>query len=218
MWRLGPEALTDAEVLAILLGTGSSEEPVMALSQRLLGYSMNQYGSPLGFIKSASLEELTSMCGIGPVKASRLKAAAELARRFEQRDLNGHVTVHRARDVYDIVKQDIEDKDREHFCVVMLNVRNQVIGREVISVGTLDMSVVHPRELFKSCIKRSAAAVILVHNHPSGDPNPSDDDIEVTKRLVEAGKVLGIHVLDHIVVGKGSFCSVREITNGLVQW
>jgi len=120
--------------------------------------------------------------------------------------------------VYDLVREDMEELDREHFCIIMLNVRNQVIAREVVSVGGLNAAIVHPREIFKNCIKKSAAAVILVHNHPSGQPDPSDEDIAVTKRVIEAGRIVGIDVLDHVIVGHGQYISMRESFASWFKW
>ena len=112
----------------------------------------------------------------------------------------------------------MEQLDREQVWILMLNVRNHLIHREVISVGSLDTSIVHPREIFKNCIKRSAAAVIIAHNHPSGDAAPSDDDIRMTKRIIEAGKIVGITVLDHVIIGRGEYISLRESFAGWFTW
>jgi len=214
--NLGPSALSDAELLAILLGTGSADETVLEVAQRAVAASKAQYGTSLGFLLESSEEEIKTIPGIGPAKAARLKACAEIGKRL----LHGAeaakrpYTVRRGREVFDYVRTTVEGLDREYFCILLLNSRNQVIGKEVVSVGSLDASIVHPREIFKNSIKRSAAAIVLVHNHPSGDPTPSDDDLDITKRLVEAGKLLGIHVLDHVVVARGSFVSMRETCPG----
>ena len=124
------------------------------------------------------------------------------------------MAVRRGKDVFDYVRSSVESLDREYFRILLLNSRNQVYAEETVSMGSLDASIVHPREIFKNSIKRSAASIVLVHNHPSGDPTPSDDDLDITRRLVEAGKLLGIHVLDHVVVGRASFVSMRETCPG----
>ena len=213
LFREGPSALSDAELLAIVLGTGSSTETALEVARRVLYSSESQYGSSFGFLLESSKEEIERIQGIGPAKAARLLACAEIGKRL----LNGAersekpFTVRRGKEVFEYLRGSALGLDREHFSILLLNSRNQVMGREVVSVGSLDASIVHPREIFKNPIKRSAASIVLVHNHPSGDPTPSDDDLEVTKRIVEAGRLLGIHVLDHVVIARSSFVSMREI-------
>lgn len=210
--RLGASALSDAELLAILLGTGTLNETAIDLARRLLAWGQEEYGSGLSFLTEATAEEIMAHSGMGPSKVCRLKASVELARRM-RKNLEGKekpVFIRGSRDVYEYLGDELEGQDREHFCIIMLNVRNRVIGQEVISIGSLDASIAHPREIFKNCIKRSAAGVILVHNHPSGDATPSDDDLEMTQRVIKAGTVLGIYVVDHVILGKGSFYSMRE--------
>ncbi|MGI6626798.1 MAG: RadC family protein [Bacillota bacterium] len=220
LFRLGPQAISDAELLAILLGTGNARETAFDLAKRLVHWGESHYGPGLEFLKESSAEEIMSLSGIGPAKAARLKACLEISRRLQKAE--DHVArftrVRHGKDVYRLLKGDMEDLDREHFCIIMLNVRNQIIAREVISVGSLDTSIAHPREIFKNCIKKSAATVILAHNHPSGDAAPSDDDIKMTKRIMEAGKIVGIHVLDHVIVGRGQYFSMRESLTDWFTW
>lgn len=207
----GASALSDAELIAILLGTGTANETVMELSQRMLSLSEERYGTSLGFLNGVTPLELDEVSGIGPAKVARLKAGVELGRRLYGPPASGKRTVVRSgRDVYEYIKADLEGLDREHFMVILLNARNQVIGKEVVSVGSLDASIVHPREVFRDSIRRNAKSIVLAHNHPSGDPTPSDEDIEVTGRLREAGTVLGISVVDHVVVGRSSYVSLRD--------
>lgn len=214
--KLGPEALSDAEVLAILLGTGSSHQTALELARHILAVSEEKYGKSLQFLIEDTEEELSEVKGMGPAKVARLKAAVEIGRRLKRGGgaWEKQITVRRGKEVFDYVRSDLESLDREHFCILLLNSRNQITGKEVVSVGSLDASIVHPREIFKNCIKKSAAAIILVHNHPSGDPSPSHDDLEVTRRLVDVGKLLGIHVLDHVIVADGRFVSLRESWSG----
>ncbi|MBE3518867.1 MAG: DNA repair protein RadC [Firmicutes bacterium] len=208
--RIGPAALSDAEVVAILLGSGSAGETAVDQAKRILAAGEREYGSGLKLLAESSVEELIQVRGLGPAKAARIKAAVELGRRLSGGIEEPLVCVRNAMDVYRLVRGDMESLDREHFCILMLNARNQVLRREVVSVGCLDSTIVHPREIFKNCIKRSAASVILVHNHPSGDPTPSSEDLEITRRLSEGGKLLGIAVLDHVIIGKGRYSSFRE--------
>ncbi|MGI6162990.1 MAG: RadC family protein [Bacillota bacterium] len=217
---LGPQALSDAELLAILLGTGNSRETALDVAKRLLCWGENNYGPGLDFLKESSTEEIMSLSGIGPAKAARLKACLEISRRLQKTAdfAEKVIRIRHGKDVYELLRSSMEDLDREHFCIIMLNVRNQIITTETISIGSLDTSIVHPREIFKNCIKKSAAAVILAHNHPSGEAAPSDDDIRITKRIIEAGKIVGIHVLDHVVVGHGQYVSMRESFTDWFTW
>lgn len=156
-----------------------------------------------------SLEELKDQKGIGLAKAAQIKAAIELGRRLRifrpERPL-----IHTPADAAHLLMDEMRYLDREHFRTISLNTKNRVLAIDNVAVGSLNSSFVHPREVFKGPVRRSAAAVILVHNHPSGDPSPSLEDIQVTRRLVEAGKILGIEVLDHLILGDGSFVSMKE--------
>src|SRR5690606_31245460 len=152
-------------------------------------------------LAEASVEELSSLHGIGEAKAIRLTAAFELGRRVHRMAGELRPTIRSAEDVVSLLHDSMRRLDREEFRIVLLDVKHRVLQVETVSVGHLSGALVHPREVFKSAIRRSSAAIILVHNHPSGDPTPSTDDIRITHRLVEAGKLLGIDVLDHIVLG-----------------
>lgn len=204
----GPEALSSQELLALLLGRGIKGESVMVTAQRLL----STFGN-IENISQASLEELSDVKGVGPAKASQIKAAFELARRKEDHERK-QISVKSHLDVVKLVKQKLKDKKKEHFLILCLDTRNNLIKISTVSTGTLDANLVHPREVFKEAIQSLASSIILVHNHPSGSPKPSEADIDITKRILETGKVVGIGVLDHIIVCENKSFSFKE--QGLV--
>ncbi len=205
MLAAGPCALSSAELLAIILRTGSREESALELAQRLLAGPRG-----LRFLAEASLEELCNLKGIGLAKAAQIKAAVELGKRLACLGPHMRPAVRSPQDVSMLVMEEMCYLDREHFRAILLNTKNQVLAMETISIGSLNSSLVHPREVFKGAVQRSAAALILVHNHPSGDPTPSAEDLEITRRLDEAGKIIGIEVLDHIIIGDHAFISLKE--------
>ncbi|WP_066638386.1 RadC family protein [Desulfolucanica intricata] len=194
----GSSTLNDVELIMTLVGI-EWEKTVTLM--KLLG------GLP-GLV-NASVEQIAAVKGIGKSKAMVLKAAVEIGQRLDKFKAIENPVIKAPQDVADLLMGEMRYLDREHFCVVLLNTKNQVLYQETVSIGTLNSSAVHPREVFKNAIKRNAACIILVHNHPSGDPTPSREDIEVTKRLKEAGKIVGIEVLDHLVIGNGRFVSLK---------
>ncbi len=203
--RLGAEALSAQELLAVIISRGSPNKSVINIAQDLL----TKFGN-INAISQATIEQLTEVDGIGPARATQIKACFELGKRKDLEPETKDTHIENPKDVVDAIRKDLKDKAKEHFKIIMLNSRNKVIGIGDISVGTLDASLVHPREVFKEAISHNSASVILVHNHPSGDPEPSDDDIKITKKLVESGKILSIEVIDHIIVGKNSYYSFKE--------
>ena len=199
----GPEALSDSELFAIILRTGSPNENVIDMSNRLI----KEYG--LNNLFDCSIKELQKRKGIGPSKAMQLLAMAELGKRYSQ-SKNPIKKISRSKDVFDLFHERLKDKKQEEFYVLMLNSKNNIVSEKLITKGILDASIVHPREIFKEAIKNSASKIILVHNHPSGDPSPSSEDLEITKKLQEAGQMVDIKVLDHVIIGNGSYFSLKE--------
>ena len=202
--KFGEQALSAQELLQIILGRGIAGESVAITAQKLL----SQFGS-LQKMAEASVEELSTIKGIGLAKATQIKAVFEISRR-----LSTHALPYKSKEltnpkkVYQLIKSKLKDYHKEHFYIIILNSRNWSVAE--VSIGSLNASIVHPREAFAKAIKNNAASVIFAHNHPSGDTEPSEDDLEITKRLVEAGKILGIEVVDHIIVTKNNFLSFKD--------
>ena len=203
--KLGAENLSTQEIIALILGRGTSGESVMMTAQRLL----SQFGNARG-IADASLEELIQVKGIGMAKASQLKGALELANRLEGAGEASGKPIITPEEAAGAVGSNLKYKKKEHFLALLLDTRGRLIRSAEISVGSLDSSIVHPREVFKEAVAASAASVIFVHNHPSGDPQPSQDDIKLTKRLASVGKEMCIEVLDHVIIGSKLLSLKRE--------
>jgi len=193
--KLGPEALSDAELFAIILRTGTINENVIDMSNRLIA----EHG--LNNLFECSLKELQEIKGIGPSKAMQILTISELQKRHNQ-SKNKITRITSAEDVFNIFKDRLKNEKQECFYVLLLSTKNNLITEPIlISKGVLDAAIIHPREVFKPAIKNSASRIILVHNHPSGDPSPSDEDLDITRRIVESGKELDIKVLDHVIIG-----------------
>jgi DNA repair protein RadC len=207
--KLGSEALSAQELLALILGRGVRGESVSLTAQKLLSH----FGSLEG-IMNASLEDLQSIKGLGLAKASQLKACFEIARRvFTKNEIADEVKqkeITSAKEIYELIKSKISSYAKEHLLVLSFDSRNKFLGMDTVAVGTLTANLVHPRETFDVAIGRHAEHIIVAHNHPSGDPEPSEDDLEINKRLVGAGKILGIEVIDHIIVCKSGYLSFKE--------
>lgn len=204
--RMGVEALSAQEILALILGRGIAGESVMVTAQRML----SQFGGLKG-IAGASLEELSQVRGIGIAKAAQIKAAVEFASRVEGcSETADKPLVETPDDVAGLVQGRLKGKKKEYFLALLLDTRSHLIRVAEIAVGSLDSSIVHPREVFKEAVSASAASVVFVHNHPSGDTRASEDDIQLTKRLAEAGEIMGIDVLDHIIIGGKQYLSLKR--------
>lgn len=193
--------LSTQELLSLTLRE-SPDSPVMNHLNSLLEFPAQLF--------DCTVEELMDLKGIGKRKALQLKASLELGRRLYQRPPQVQTVINGPADLADVMQIQLRYLDREHFIAVLLNRKNGIISTETISIGGLTSSLVHPREVFKPAIKKSAASIILVHNHPSGDPTPSQEDIQVTKRLQECGQLLGIEILDHIIIGDGRWHSLKS--------
>jgi DNA repair protein RadC len=204
--RSGPESLTTPELLAILFRTGTAKRNAVQVAESLF----REMGGLSG-IATASLEQLGQIEGIGRVKAIEVKAAFELGKRLSVADEDAKPIVRTPADVAQLMMSDLRYETREHLYVLVLDTRNQVRHRRLVSTGTLNESLVHPREVFVEAIKFHAASIVLVHNHPSGDPEPSPQDAKSTKQIVEAGKVLGIPVMDHVIIGSGRWASLKQL-------
>jgi DNA repair protein RadC len=203
MQKLGAQMLSDAELLAIVLQKGTKGENVIDVSHRLLSL----YGAK--HLSKLSLKELQKINGIGPAKAMQISALFEFAKRHSASMRNGK-PLHSAKDVFHYVAPKLQHADKEMFMVLHLDAKNKVVKEEIVSIGILDASLIHPREVFKSAIKESSRAVIFVHNHPSGDPTPSAEDEAITNILKEAGELLDIPVLDHVIVGTEKWFSFKK--------
>jgi len=204
--RLGAEALSEQELLACVLGRGIAGESVLVSAQRLLAACGTLRG-----LAEASMERLATVRGIGPAKAAQLKAAVELARRVAMTSNGRRPVIDSLETAAAVVRPHLSDKAKEHVVALLLDSRHQLIRMSPIAVGSLSATLVHPRELFKEAIAASAAAVIVAHNHPSGDGTPSEEDLRLTARLVDAGVLLGIEVLDHLILGDRQVVSLKAL-------
>ncbi|MDR1496238.1 MAG: DNA repair protein RadC [Clostridiales Family XIII bacterium] len=202
----GAGALSNQELLALLIGSGVKGESAMALALNVLGHT----DEGIAWLRIASSEELSRITGIGAAIACRISAAVELGKRMSENRVAERIRFDSPDDIALFFMEDLRYEKNERFKVLMFNVRGEMMGRELISVGSISSSIVDAREVFRPAVRRGAASVVLVHNHPSGDPSPSPQDIDVTVRLVDAGEVLGVKVLDHLIIGNGCFTSFRR--------
>ena len=204
----GADHLSPAQLLAIVLRTGSEGKSALELAMEII----RQYGD-LKALSGATVHELCAIKGVGPAKAAEIKAALEIGKRAVTQPLSKRRRVLSSKDVYDVSRHYIQyfhGLKKEVFRLLMLDGKNRIFADYTVSEGCLTSSIVHPREVYIQAIKNSAASVIFLHNHPSGDPSPSPEDIEITKRLVAAGELLGIKVLDHVIMGDGGYLSFAD--------
>ncbi len=203
--KVGVDNLSTQELLALIIEKGGRGQTVLTLAQNLLAHFGN-----LQNIKNASIEELKKVKGIGFATACKIQAAFKLGEKAELHIPKFGEKIKKPETVFNLLKNEIGNKMKENFYILSLTTRNNLISVDKVSTGTLSASLAHPREVFLPAIKNSASTVIIVHNHPSGDTQPSEDDLEITKRLVEAGKILGIDVVDHIIVAKDNYFSFKD--------
>lgn len=203
--KYGVGSLSNAELLAVIIRTGQGEDTAIDLAHRILSID----SSGIGFLSHATIEELKTVKGIGDCKAAQIQAAIELGKRISS-SRDDKIKVDSPLILVDLLMERMRYLKKEHFKIAILDTKNQIISIERISIGNLNASIVHPREVFNIAIKRSANSLILIHNHPSGDPTPSKEDINITNRLIEAGSIIGIKVLDHIIIGDNRYISFKQ--------
>lgn len=203
--RCGAESLTTAELVAIILGSGSKEKPVLELAHEIV----NRLGG-LRQLAEATLSELLEIKGIGLAKAIQLKAAINLGMRVSRQAITAKYRIEHPSHAYYLLKDDLEHEKRELFIAILQDTKGYVICHETISIGSLSQTLVHPREVLYSAIRHKAASLIVAHNHPSGDPTPSSQDLELTQQLVEASSLMNIPLYDHIIIGQQRYVSLRQ--------
>lgn len=203
--KYGPNSLSTHELIAIILRTGYKNESVLELSKKLL-YKYNS----LKELSQISIKELTEQKGIGISKAVEIKSCFELCKRLQSESFQENIRLKSPESIYLFLKDTLEMKTQEHLIALYLNTKGELIKKKTLFIGSLNSSLIHPREIFKYAVKYSAASIILVHNHPSGDPTPSIHDIDVTKIINENGKMMDISLLDHLVIGRDKYYSFKE--------
>ncbi len=208
----GAASLSDVELLAILLRTGTRTQSVLHVAEEVLAKYRDR---GLVSVVHMAPAELAEVKGIGQAKAATILAAVELGRRLASKAAEKFETIHGPEDVAAYAMPHFRYELREHFAVMLLDTKNHVLGMPTVSVGSLSASIVHPREVFRVAIQQAAASIILLHNHPSGDPSPSQEDIAVTEQLIKVGKIMDLPVLDHIIIGDNKFISLKE--QGMVK-
>lgn len=203
--KFGPGFLSNSELLAILIGSGTKRASALTLANRILALEEG-----ISYLTDCQPDELAQIPGIGLAKSCQIIAAIELGKRIATKPKTKRVNINSPDEVASLFLQEMRYLKKEHFKVLLLNTKNEIIMIENISVGSLNSSVVHPREVFCTAVKKSACSIIAVHNHPSGNPAPSQADINITKRLVEVGEILGIKLLDHLIIGDGTYISFKQ--------
>lgn len=205
LFRYGPESLSNSELLALILRSGSSGENIINLCNRIL-----KEAGGLNGLLNCNAEEFMKLRGIKGAKAAQLLALAEISKRFKTYKSGEEYRINSPSDAADMVMETMRSLKQEVLKIILVNTKNKVILTKDVSMGSINSSIVHPREVFMEAVRRSAASIIICHNHPSGDPTPSSEDINITHRLKECGKLLGIDLLDHLIIGNGTYISLKE--------
>ncbi|MDO5724880.1 MAG: DNA repair protein RadC [Tissierellia bacterium] len=214
--KLGVDYLSNAELLALIIKTGIKSENAIQLSQRILNMgnldidTERKKAVGLEFLRTVELDDLVQIKGIGQAKASQIIAVVELAKRLASASTFNRIVLNKTGILPKILMEEMRALKQEEFRVAILNTKKEMLHLQRISIGSLNMTIAFPREVFRTAIKKNAHSIILIHNHPSGDPKPSVEDINLTKRLRESGNILGIEVIDHIIIGDGEYCSFKE--------
>lgn len=201
----GAKTLSSSELLALIIRTGSKDKSAVQLAEDVLAYANNEAGG----INNIEINELQNIAGIGVAKACSVAATIELAKRMSNGKRGERKAVRTARDASDLLMNKLRHEKKEHLIMLILNTKCEVEAEITVSIGALDHTIMHPREILGKALKRSAAAILIAHNHPSGDPTPSRDDVKATNKLIKAADIVGIKVLDHIVIGDGRFISMK---------
>lgn len=203
--KYGPEAMATAELLAVILGSGIKGISVLQLAQNIVTRF-----STLKRLSEATVEEFCQIKGLGRAKAIQLRASLSLGMRASRKVLSSKYKIKGPTQAYHLVKDELQNEKREMLVIILQDVKGYVINHQVVSIGTLSHALIHPREIFYPAVRHKAASLILVHNHPSGDPDPSKEDFEATNHLIEVGKLMGIPINDHLIIGENSFVSLRQ--------
>ena len=206
-WAQGVASLSNGELLALLINSGTRDKSALALAEEVLARDE----SGLAYLGASTMQELMTVPGIGRAKAARIMAAVELGKRLARRTARNNGRIESDEDVARLFMEELRDQKKEIFKALLLDSKGGVICAETVSVGELTSTLVHPREVFSQAVRKSAAAVVFVHNHPSGDPSPSREDLQTTDRLVACGELLGIKVIDHLIIGDGKYISIRSL-------
>lgn len=204
--QYGVDSLSNSELLAILLRSGTKQMSAIEVSSRLL--ALDSEG--ICYLADSTVEELSQVRGVGVAKSCQILAAIELGKRIATRPKQKKINIASPQEVSNLFIEKMRYYKKEFFKVLLLNTKNEIIMIDEVSIGNLNSAIVHPREVFKNAIRKSASSIILVHNHPSGNPKPSSEDVEITKRLIESGRILGIEVLDHLIIGDGDYFSLKQ--------
>jgi DNA repair protein RadC len=205
MLKFGPKSLSTEELIALIIRTGNKSDTAIDLANNLINKAKGLRG-----IIDFTPEEFMEYKGIGKAKGTQLCAVIELSKRINQSKYHNKIRINSPDNIVSLMMSELRYLKQEHLYAILLDVKSKMIGKILISKGGLSSSIVHPREVFKLAIKKSSASIILVHNHPSGDPNPSNEDIKITKRLYSVGEIIGIEILDHIIIGDGKYISLKE--------